>query len=271
MKRTIYALVAFILLIMSLNSCKKPPESSPAPVYNMNFTLSAGTAPLLPGPGHVVTNTTLRYYLNYVQFYVGYPRLEKADGTEVPITNLFVVEFNDEPVATPNSVYNNTFSFSVPAGTYTGIKFGIGVPDKILDTIKHFHYGLNDPLSADYWGMLWPGVDSVIRNIAIDMLADTSKQQNQAVNRDYTFHILEDAPNSHAVNIYSDILFPEAFTVSNGDSRTDTFNLDFNKVFFNIANPIDLRNSVSGDMNTAQNIPLGEMINKNFYSSITLK
>jgi len=255
---------------MSENSCKKDTKVSPAPVYSINFTLSAGTSPLLLGPSNVVSNTTLRYYFNQLHFYIGYPRLEKSDGTEVQLANLVLVEFNSFPLAAPNAIYGTNFTFSIPAGSYTGLKFGIGVPDPILDTIKHYHYGTTDPLNQ-VWGMMWPNSDSVFRNIAIDMLADTSVRQNQAVNRDYQFHILEEFPNSHSVNIYSEILFPDAFTVSNGDSHTATINLDFNNVIFNTTNPIDLRNSVSTDMNTPSGITLGEMINKNFYSSLTLK
>jgi len=260
---------AFILLLIwGISSCKKDPKAATSPVLNMNFSLSAGTAPLIPGPGNVVTNTPLRYYINYVQFYVGYPRLVKSDGTEVPLSNLFLVEFNDNPLATPNLVYNNVFSFTIPAGSYTGIKFDIGVPDPILDTIRHYHYGFTDPL-AQWWGMLWPTSDSIFRNIAIEMLADTSVQQNQAINRLYDFHILEESPNSHAVALYSDLLFPDAFTVSNGDSHTAIFNLDFNKVIFNSTSPINLRTSISTDMNTTPSIAFGEIINKNFYSSIS--
>ena len=270
MKGTICAVTVFILLVLSVNSCKIDNKVSPGSVYNMNFTISAGTTPLLPGPGNVVTNAPLRYYLNQLQFYIGYPRLEKADGTEIPLTNLVLVEFNSFPLATPNEIYGTDFTFSIPAGSYTGIKFGIGVPDAILDTIKHYHYRASDPLNQA-WGMMWPNSDSVFRNIAIDMLADTSIQQNQTVNRDYQFHILEEFPNTHSVNLYSDLLFPDAFTVGNGNIHSATFNLDFNNVIFNSTNPIDLRTSVSTDMNTPSGITLGEAINKNFYSSLKLK
>ena len=277
MKRTVYAIVAFILLILSENSCKQDNKISPAPVYTMNFNLSAGASPLLLGPSNVVTNAALRYYINYLLYYVGYPRLIKTDGTEVPLTNMLVVEYYADPsaAATPNSVFNTQFGFSVPAGSYTGIKFGIGVPPK-LDTLQFLnaHNALTDPYNQA-WGMVWTMKDPsakyyTMRNISMDFEVDTSKLQNQVVNRDYNFHILNDQDNA---NLYSDLYFADNFKVSNGDTHSATFNLDFTNVFFSNAIPINLRTSVSTDMFSydTQGIKLGEMINKNFYSSLTLK
>lgn len=279
MKKTVYGIVAVIFLIMSENSCKTDNKVTLAasPQYSMNFTLSAGTAPLLLGPTNVVTNATLRYYLNYLLFYVGYPRLEKADGTEVPLTNLFAVEFYADPstVAAPTSVFNTEFNFPVPAGTYTGIKFGIGVPPK-LDTLQFLnaHNTLTDPYNQA-WGLVWTMKDIgakyyTIRNIGLDLIADTSKLQNQAVNRDYSFHILND---QDTVNLYHEITLADNFSVANGENHNVTINLDFNNVFFNSSNPINLRTSVGTDMfnNDTTGIKLGEAINGNFYNSLTLK
>ena len=276
MKKTVYAIIALILLIVSENLCKTDNKVSPAssPQYNMNFTLSAGTAPLVPGPANVAS-APLRYYLNTLQYYIGYARLEKADGTEEPLSNLFLVEYNSAPIATPNAIYGTDFSFSIPAGSYTGIKFGIGVPPHILDTLKHWHWAKNillDPLDVDY-GMPWtmyPNIYNIIRNIAIDMDADTSKGQNQTVNRQYTFHLLND---QDTVNLYHEIILPDVFTVANGDNHNVTVNLDFNNVFFNSSNPINLRATVGTDMfnNDIAGIKLGETINENFDNSFTLK
>ena len=125
----------------------------------------------------------MRYYLNQLQYYIGYPRLEKSDGTEVPLSNLFLVEYNTFPLATPNAVYGTDFSFQIPAGSYTGIKFGIGVPPKILDTIKHWHYYYNNPLDALDKITECPKMTDSIRNefrdIELDMLADTSVGQTR--------------------------------------------------------------------------------------------
>ena len=118
--------------------------------------------------------------------------------------------------------------------------------------------------------MIWPTDPTVVRHIAIDMFADTSAQQNQAPNREYQFHILNDH-NQDSVHLYTDMFFADAFTVNNGDSHVTAFNLDFNNIFFNSARPIDLKKVAGTDMfnNDPNGLLLGELINKNFYSSLT--
>jgi len=278
MKKTLCTMLVFMLLIMSEDSCKKDAKATPSspPQYSIDFTLSAGTVPLVPGPSNVAA-APLRYFLTTLQYYMGYTRLEKADGTEVPLSNLFLVEYNagSSVAPAPNAIFNTQFNFSIPAGSYTGIKFGIGVPPQILDTLKHWHYAYNillDPLDVEY-GMPWtmyPNVYNIIRDIAIDMTADTSKAQNQTVNREYSFHLLND---QDTVNLYYEMVLPDVFTVVNGDNHNVTINLDYNNVFFNSSNPINLRTSVGTDMdsNDSTGIVLGEKINRNIHNSLTLK
>ncbi len=232
----------------------------------MNFTLSAGNSPL--AMSQLVTGVKYKYYINQLRFYIGYPRLIRADSTEVPLSNLFIVAYD---LLNPhNSIYGTNFNFQIPSGNYIGIKFGIGVPPAISDTVKHYHYtGANDPLNGNY-GMIWPGDPTVIRDIAIDMQADTSVAQNQPANRDYQFHILNDH-NQDSVHLYKDMFFADAFNISNAGNHTVTFNLDYNKIFFNASSPIDLRQVSGTDMfnNDLNGLSLGEQINKNFYSSLT--
>ena len=267
MKKIVSLSCIAALVFFVSSSCKKSNNSSPAPQYNMQFSISAASAPLYID--HIVTGNAQRYYVKQCRFYVGYASLVKTDGSLVPLSNLFIVAYDSDNVY--NAIYGRNFSFTVPAGSYTGVKFGIGIPPQIADTVKHYHYGVNDPLTD--WGLFWPIVnnnDFIYRNIAIDMVIDTSKSQTRGVNREDIFHILQD---DTTLNLFSENVYPDAFTVNNGDSHTTTLNLDFNNIFFNSTNPIDLVNSVSTDMmngNTTQ-ILLGEAINKNFYSSLSVK
>jgi hypothetical protein len=137
--------------------------------------------------------------------------------------------------------------------------------------VKHYHYNSNDPLTD--WGLFWPVItnnDFIYRNIAIDMVIDTSKSQTAGVNREDIFHVLQD---DTSLNLFNENIYQDAFTIGSGDSHTITLNLDFNNVFFNSTNPINLVSSVSTDMMKG-NIPqiqLGEAINTNFYSSLSVK
>jgi len=270
MNRKLISAVVSILLIFIVLSCKKDTKvpATVSPQYTINFTLSAGTSPL--AMNQVVSNgVKYKYYINQLRFYIGYPRLIKTDSTEVPLSNLFIVAY--DLLNAHNSIYGTNFNFQIPAGNYIGIKFGIGVPPAILDTIKHYHNsGATDPLNGNY-GMIWPTDPSVIRDIAIDMEADTSAAQNQPANRDYQFHILNDH-NQDSVHLYTELVFADPFTISNAGSHTINLNLDFNNVFFNPSSPINLRQTPGAeDMfnNDPNGLILGLLIYKNFCNSLT--
>src|ERR1017187_2468884 len=212
MKKIVPFAFAGILLFAGFSSCKKDNKVSEAPKYNMQFTISASTAPLYME--RTVTNEPLKYYLKQLRFYVGFPSLVKTDGTLVPLTNLFVVAYDSQNVY--NSIYGRNFNFTIPAGSYTGIKFGIGIPPQIMDTVKHYHYNSNDPLTD--WGLFWPVItnnDFIYRNIAIDMVIDTSKSQTAGVNREDIFHVLQD---DTSLNLFNENIYQDAFTIGSGDS-----------------------------------------------------
>jgi len=104
----------------------------------------------------------------------------------VPLTDLFVVACDSS--IPYNSVYGRNFNFSIPAGSYTGITFGIGMPSKIADTITNYHLGINDPLNLDYgFEHNLTSNGPVYGNIDIIMFVDTSKAQNVGCTKETFF------------------------------------------------------------------------------------
>src|SRR5665213_1646928 len=116
MKNVFPLATALLLLFAGISSCKKNNNTSPtaSPQYNMQFTISASGSPLYMN--HTVTNVPFRYYLKQLRFYVGFAKLEKSDGTEVPLSNLFIVAYDSNNAY--NSIYGRNFNFAVPAGSY---------------------------------------------------------------------------------------------------------------------------------------------------------
>jgi hypothetical protein len=257
------------MLIFGMLSCKKDvstPTTGTAN-YNMTFNLTASGAPV--EMGQTVTNAPTRYYFDIMRFYAGLPRLVKTDGSEVALSDLFIVKF-DQGIP-DNTVCRHSFTFSIPAGSYKAIRFGIGVPPAIKDTVTHYHYGPLDPLNDDYglhWAMSTSGKKNVFRNIGINMYADTSTAQNQPLKRLLSFHILED---DTTLNLYRTLEFPEEFSVGSGGNHNIVFNVDANNLFFNSSSPIDLRHAGSTDMVKGDDlgIQLGVKLNRNFYSAIS--
>jgi hypothetical protein len=269
MLKTILNAVIAILLCFASGSCTKKIASIPpvSPKYALEFKLTASGTPV--EINQTIANAPTRYYVQTLRFYAGFPRLVKTDGTEVPLANVVIVKFDTG--IPDNLVCAHTFNFYIPTGSYKSIRFGIGMPDKIKDTVTHYHYGALDPLNSDY-GLLWTmsatGKNNTFRNIGMAIMADTSKAQNQTPSRFLSFHILED---DTTLNLYKELEIADNFTVGNGDLHTINLNLDINNVFFNASNPIDLRHSGSTDMINGDDkgIALGIKINNNFYNSIS--
>jgi len=257
--------VVFILLciLISVQGCKPTPSPSPATTqYTIQFNLTASGSSITTG--QAVTAPGGHYYIDLLRFYLGFPRLVKTDGTEVPMSNLCIVAL--DKYLPYNSIYGNTFTFSVPAGDYKAVRFGVGLPPAINDTVKHYHNGPFDPLNQVY-GLVWQ-MSFTFRDIALQMYTDTSKAQNLTPTRPLFVHVLEDGDT---LNLYHDLEFDKAFTISSGSTFVDNFNIDANQVFFPSSSPIDIKTAGSTDMTNADKtgIALGLQLDNNFAKAIS--
>jgi len=260
--------LAMGMLCLLLQACHpKPVPPKGSPQYTMQFNLVASGSPITID--NTVTTGPTRYYIDFMRFYCGFPTLVKTDGTLVPLANLEVVKFDNQ--IPDNIVCNKSFTFNVPAGDYKAIRFGIGIPPTIKDTVKTWHLtNPNDPLNN--FGLLWVmgsiQQHNIFRDIGMDFFVDTSKLQNQRPNRLVEWHIIED---DTTLNLYSTLEFQESFSVGNGDNHVTNINVDANTLFFNPASPIDLRTAgtTSMDNGNTPEILLGIAVNKNFYAAVS--
>jgi len=270
--RKIKIILTVSVIYLAVIGCNKPfhevPPSAPTE-FTMQFNLTANGKPITMD--EIVAASPNRYSIDLLRFYLGFPRLVKADSTEVPLSNLKLVSFDQ---ALPyNNVYGNVFSFLVPDGNYVAIRFGIGVPPAIKDTIAHYHFGLLDPLSGDY-GAHWDMTINVFRNIVIEMFTDTSKKQDAVLARfmRQDFHILEDGGNPF-LNLYKEIQFKKNISIAKGENHIQQFNLDANLIFYYPGNEIDMMHTTGTDMQytdiNAMN--LGMKVNDNFAKAITIQ
>lgn len=90
--------------------------------------------------GHPVTLTNVQFYLNGLE-------LRDAAGTWHPVGDIHLVDYNrDHP----------TVVEAVPAGTYTAMRFGVGIPKALNTDIDPASYPNDHPLSVlGSAGMFW--------------------------------------------------------------------------------------------------------------------
>jgi len=260
-KSNIFSGIAFYGLCLSFASCS-PANETPTQ-YTLNFNLIASGTPI--AMDETVTNSgNTKYSIDVLRFYIGFPRLVKTDDTEVPISNLLIVGFDKH--IPYDLVYNSSFTFSAPAGSYKAVRFGLGIPPTIKDTISHNHFGKNDPLNPTY-GMVRTNTTQ-ISDVNMQMFVDSSKAQNYTPDKFLNIRIIED---QDTLNLYKNLEFSGSFIIGNGANHVDNFNLDMTQVFFPDNNQINIRYAPSTDMTIGDKvgINLGIQVNNNFAKAIT--
>ena len=233
-------LIAFVaLFLLGFSGCKKkenpiaPVVTPPAGTINLHFNLVANGNPLVFN--QTVANTNgQRYFINYLTFYAGNPRLVKTDGTEVSLKDIILVNFDDsinkdDPTHDPSTV-GTSFSFTAAAGTYTALRFGLGVP-KALEPAQtgkaDVDYPVGSPLGFNrgmYWDMNATGL-GIYRFAIITGDVDTAKTPSTP-NDPFSYHTGYDS-------LYREVAFTDNFSISNGQSHDITILLDADKIFYN--------------------------------------
>ncbi len=136
---TIMTMKPFFVTLMLLGAAQAAPLS-------INLSMNAGQEPLEFGKTYTngAGNT---YQVDLVKFYFSEVALVKADGTELPLDGLKLLEFNKATGTQKLPI----FTADVPAGTYKGVRFSIGIPRALnhLDPTAQ-----KPPLGVDS-GMVW--------------------------------------------------------------------------------------------------------------------
>ena len=140
------ALLSTALLAACGGGSDDPPAPAGPQSVAIEFAGVAGSTPVACGtPITALGSGSVSAQLKDFRFYVSNVRLVRADGTEAPLTlpanddwnltsgtntlTLIDLENNTGSCAgTGTAATNNTLRGTVPAGTYVGVKFTMGVP-----------------------------------------------------------------------------------------------------------------------------------------------
>jgi len=233
--------IFFLLIaVLILSACDREP---PIPeVGSVKIEFSPRVEGKAFGGGEIYTNPEGRdYRIDFFRMYVSEIFLIKADGTEEELSEINLFDIAEGGPAkrvkhgfTAYKVYQD-----VPPGSYKGIKFGIGVPDRLNDNPAD--YGIDHPLSIGnqmYWS--WR---AGYRFISIEGKVDSSQAMDGAqLAQSFGYHIGKDSVNSPNV-VYQTLVFDgpdDAFTVVENEEAHIEFDLDINQIFNSDADKIDL-------------------------------
>lgn len=140
---------AFIVALTALTSCKKDEEEQDPEItegtvrVNMKAVwgdqpFSLGTVYNDPFDRPILTESFRAYMSNLFVI--------REDGSEVLLSEIALINFND----------GATFTATIPAGRYTGLRFDIGVPEDRNTDQDPAQYASEHPLSVQSsQGMFW--------------------------------------------------------------------------------------------------------------------
>lgn len=214
--KLLIAIVTFSVLV-TIGGCKEKDKS--------NFTVTLKTFV----SGQALTFNSIyndgiskEFYFNGIKFYLSHVKLIREDNSEVEIKDAVFFDYRDNDW--------KAFKAEVPAGTYKGIKFGIGL-DPVQNQIDPDSRPDTDPLGPQE-DMYWEWLKH--RFINIEGVADTLGTNFSGATVGLTYHVGRDVTYRNAT------LTNGTFVVQEGSDKEIFLNLNLNKVFFEGPNAIDM-------------------------------
>lgn len=232
---------------------KDTPETAQ---LSLTATATYGESPLLMFERDYGYEDNMALQLQLFQTYLSdMALLYEEDGQvkEVPLEDIALLNFgnmyNDEDARAGLEVFN----LDVPARSYTGIRFGLGVSPELNATIPP-DYDLSHPLSQNYWEDANSYIFFKIEgNADLDGSGDFADK--------LTFHIGGD-------NNYSDVTFQGMIDLLPGGEVGLTLNFDLQKLLINEdGDYVDFRQTKQAHSNTA---PAAVFIGNNMPSAVSL-
>jgi hypothetical protein len=225
-----YSLFIPVLFLLILSGCSKDPAyESSADGAQGTFSLNIDTRvrdqffklnkDYYDVKGYRYNVTTLQYYISHLS-------LVKEDGTLQEVSDVALMDYETSNLGDIQKV-----SAKAPAGTYTGIRFWLGV-DSVLNNKGPNDYDRDHPLSV-YKGTYWSW-NTGYRFVIFDCKSDTIVNDTSATPylADCSYH-----PGTNA--LYTEVQFP-ARTIVLGQDETYDYNvkLDINKMFYSATDTI---------------------------------
>ncbi|RMG58572.1 MAG: hypothetical protein D6722_23375 [Bacteroidetes bacterium] len=219
-------------MLLMLAACKPEPVIEDREgVFELVFVPQAGTEAFQANTTH--QNAEGRSYaLEGLKMYVGDLTLIQENGDELLLTETFLYDFVRD--AGSSSLSGGVGgSFDVPAGTYRGIRFGIGVPAD-LNNGNPAVYASDHPLSISN-GMHWNWTTGYIF-LKVDGRIDSTAAMTGGPVLGMTYH-------TGTNELYRELSYTEAehaFEIKEGERLAFAFSLDINRLFYTDTDTLDM-------------------------------
>ncbi|MDX2248559.1 MAG: MbnP family protein [Bacteroidia bacterium] len=226
------------LLLFSCTSCREKPIEAGS--FELAFIPKVNGERIEKGVP-VVNIQNRKYRIDFFLMYIADITLVKENGEEILLSEINLYDFLSGGEARHTSEENAAFKkFDlVDVGNYKGVKFGIGVPDRL--NTGPASYPVNHPLSVGssmYWS--WR---TGYKFLSMEGFIDQSPDNNgTALDLPIAYHTGKDSINSPNV-IYREVSFLDnenAFTIQSGQTVHFNIELDINRMFYNETDTLDM-------------------------------
>lgn len=240
-------------LAFGLSACRNEPEASVSNPTKVNVRFNALWDNQPFQMQQVYTDDFgNRLRCDKLMNYVALITLIKDDGTEVQIKDFMLLDFYEE----------NAFNAEIPAGKYTGLRFGIGVPRDYNKDQDPAQYPSSSALSvAGSQGMFWVWNTGYIF-AKFEGKCDTTGTEGAELLTPIAIHAGDDPS-------YREFLSQPFMLDMNGNSRTLQVNLHVDRIFSPV-NGNEVNIAEQAVTHTSTNPQLAADFMDNFLAALTL-
>jgi len=257
--RNLFIFLGLALYLFSVNSCR--PEKGPlipTSTVKMNFKVVYDGEPVLFGVQGVPYHNNLEILFDSFKFYCANGSL--LGDNKIGETELFEVQFGDFSSIdnVEDAIKGRPFPISkIPVGTYSGIRFDIGVPP-----------GLNNSLPSEYFGnhplALTENYSAEMNSYFFMNLSGWGDVDQNNVFDDLQFYYL---PATNEL-FQEELLFLKEITVVENEETFIEFTIDLKKILDNGNNAIDVLQTPV--LSAGEMVTIGKTLMENLKSAITI-
>lgn len=233
-------LIIIISSLFMFSGCNPDTPKADPGSFELNIRPTVGGQEFLAGrPYEDITGRI--YKLDRLDLYISEITLVKENGDELLLSEVALYDLATGGPSRHGSGAYTTFE-EVPSGNYSGVKFGIGVPDRL--NTEPANYPIDHPLSVNnamYWS--WK---TGYKFIAMEGLADGSLAKDGVrLDLPLVYHTGQDSVGS-AQSLYRKLSYVGGqyrFSVKPDEELQFVVELDINRMFYNQQDTIDISQS----------------------------
>ncbi|WNJ20128.1 MbnP family protein [Pontibacter sp. G13] len=228
----IFSLLTF-LTVIGFSCCDDPPAAETG-TFSLQFTPNFDSETWAPTDTYVNQDGRNVAFSDF-KFYLSNITLIKEDGEEIELrsedfdSEVFLVDLFQGTIDGDE----DSHTFEVPVGNYTGLKLNVGVPE-IYNGSDPATYDLDHPLGVRS-GMHWSW-NAGYMFVRIDGRVDSSATKSQPPTLSLIYH-------AGANGLFRSKAFQagnDGFEIKSDEVLTYEFDVDVNKCFYNTTEAIDM-------------------------------